>query len=37
MNKIIINECINNIYPVYSLYTANENGEIILIAKSIKH
>ena len=40
MNKIIIhqpvNECIYNIHPVYNLYAANENGEIVHIARNIK-
>ena len=33
MNKIKVNECVYRIHPVYNLYAANENGELIHIIK----
>ena len=35
MNKIKINECVYNIHPVYDLYAADENGNIIHIVKKV--
>ena len=33
MSKIIINECVYNVHPVYDLYASDENGNIIHIIK----
>ena len=35
MTKIIINECVYNVHPVYDLYASDENGNIIHIIKKI--
>ena len=36
MGKITINESVYNIHPIYNLYAASENGEILHICKNVK-
>lgn len=31
--KIAINKCVYNVHPIYNLYAASEDGEIIHIIK----
>ena len=35
MSKIEINDCVYNIHPVYNLYSASKDGEIVHIVKQI--
>ena len=35
MKNIVINDCVWKTHPVYNLYAANENGEIIHIVKQV--
>ena len=35
MSNISINDCVYRIHPVYNLYAANENGELIHISRKI--
>ena len=35
MTKIVIEECVYNIHPIYDLYAADENGNIIHIIKKV--
>ena len=37
MTKIIINECVYNVHPIYDLYASSENGNVINIIKKALH
>ena len=37
MTKITINECVYNVHPIYDLYAASEDGNIINTIKKVPH